>query len=289
MALSPAHRFGQIIGDLLETATVEKVQPIVAKHNMYLDYTHSRPARYGSKKIHVQDVLGNYHDLDLVIEEGGSEETFGTPRAFIEVAWRRYTKHSKNKAQEISSAVLACARKYADNSPFMGTVLAGEFTENSIKQLRSQGFVVVHFTRQAVINAFATVGINAAWQENTPENVILEEVKRYDHLQPTQINRIKNRLFLEEKDAFDIFTKALDASLERRIETVTVVALWGISQTFKQLSDARNYIEETLPNGDPDATFLRFEVSIDYSNGSKMKMQFINKREALAKLSLLDM
>lgn len=288
MALSPAHRFGQIIGELLENATVEKVQPIVAKHNMYLDYIHPRSARHGSKKIHVQDNLGNYHDLDLVIEEGGSEDILGTPRAFIEVAWRRYTKHSKNKAQEISSAVLACARKYADNSPFMGTVLAGDFTENSIKQLTSQGFIVVHFTRKAVIDAFATVGINADWQENTPEDVVQEEVNKYNDLQPAQTNKIKDRLFSEEKEAFDVFTKTLDDSLERKIEAVTVVALWGTSQTFKQLSEARNYIEKTIPNGDHDAAFIRFEICIEYSDESKMKMQFMNKSEALAKLALLE-
>lgn len=288
MASSPAHRFGQIIGDLLEIATVEKVRPIVEKHDMYLDYIHPRPARNGLRKIHVQDTLGNFHDLDLVVEEGGSEEVLGIPRAFIEVAWRRYTKHSKNKAQEISSSVLACARRYADNSPFMGTVLAGEFTENSLKQLSSQGFVVVHFTMQAIINAFATVGINAAWEENTPENAIQQEVDKYGHLRSEEIDKIKNSLFVQEQQAFDTFTKVLDASLERSIEAITVISLWGLTETFKKLSEVRDFIEETLPNGDPNATFIRFEISIKYTNGSMTKMQFVDKHEALTKLALMD-
>lgn len=288
MASSPAHRFGQIIGELLEVATVEKVRPIVEKHQMYLDYIHPRPARNNTRKIHVQDTLGNYHDLDLVVEEGGSEDVLGTPRAFIEVAWRRYTKHSKNKAQEISSAVLACARKYADNSPFIGTVLAGEFTDNSLKQLRSQGFVVVHFTRQAVIDAFRKVGINASWQENTPENEIQQEVEKYDSLKPEDIEKIKQSLFDQQKDAFHTFTNVLDASLERKIEAITVVTLWGLSQTFKKLSDVRNFIEESLPNGDPNAAFIRFEISIKYTNGSTTNMQFVDKHEALTKLALMD-
>ena len=45
--------------------------------------------------------MGNVHDLDYVFEQGGTEATIGQPKAFIEIAWRRYTKHSRNKAQEI--------------------------------------------------------------------------------------------------------------------------------------------------------------------------------------------
>ncbi|PLS24726.1 hypothetical protein BLI708_09840 [Bifidobacterium imperatoris] len=235
MANSPTHRFGQIIGDLLEQATVETVRPIVQKHHMYLDFIHPRPARNGNRKIHVEDALGNFHDLDLVVEEGGSEEVIGRPRAFIEVAWRRYTKHSKNKAQEISSAVLACARKYADDAPFTGTVLAGEFTENSLQQLRSQGFVVVHFPLRSIVDAFKTVGIDAYWEENTPDEKIEEQVKKFEHLTDSEIETIKHHLFQEEKDSFEIFAKVLDQSLDRHVSRVSITSLWGNKKPLEQL------------------------------------------------------
>lgn len=288
MATSPTHRFGQIIGDLLKIATVEKVRPVVSKHGMYLDSIHPRPARGNRRKIHVEDALGNYHDLDLVVEEGGSEEVLGKPRAFIEVAWRRYTKHSKNKAQEISSAVLACAKRFADDAPFMGTVLAGDFTQNSLDQLTSQGFVVVHFPLDAIVDAFAVAGIDAYWEEDTPDAQVKEQVRRYDALSKESINAVKERLFDLQADAFDTFTHVLDASLDRRVKEVRVLTLWGISQAFTDLAGARAYIESVNERSAGEAGFLRYEVEIEYTNGSKTRMTFADKYEALRKLALME-
>ncbi|PYU96302.1 MAG: hypothetical protein DMG25_02190, partial [Acidobacteria bacterium] len=64
------------------------------------------------------------HDLDYVLERGGTEDTLGVPIAFIESAWRRYTKHSKNKAQEIEAAVMPIALTFARHQPFCGAVVA---------------------------------------------------------------------------------------------------------------------------------------------------------------------
>lgn len=288
MATSPTHKFGQIIGDLLEAATVEKVRPIANKHRMYLDYIHPRPTRDGKKKIHVQDVQGNYHDLDLVIEEGGSETVSGTPRAFIEVAWRRYTKHSKNKVQEISSAVLACAKRYEDESPFTGTVLAGEFTDTSLAQLKSQGFVVVHFPLADIVAAFAESGIDAYWEENTPDHVIEKQVNKYNSLSHNEINRIKERLFQLGKERFDIFTQDLDKSLERHVEEITVSSLWGISHCFETIADARDYITHVDERRNSKTEFIRFEIEVIYTNGSSTSMVFTDKNEALRKLALME-
>jgi len=46
---------------------------------------------------------------DHVLERGGTDAMRGVPAAFIETGWRRCTKHSRNKAQEIQGAVLALA------------------------------------------------------------------------------------------------------------------------------------------------------------------------------------
>ena len=105
MAKSPAHRFGQIIGDLLESTLIRYCHAIANEYGMYLDYKHPRPARNNQNEVRWVDINGNTHKLDIVIEHEGSEIKTGNPRAFIEIAWRRYTKHSKNKAQEISAAI----------------------------------------------------------------------------------------------------------------------------------------------------------------------------------------
>lgn len=75
------------------------------------------------RKVAWIDGQGNTHDLDYVFELGGSDEQIGSPRAFIEAAWRRYTKHSRNKAQEIQGAILPLAERFHDCHPFLGAVL----------------------------------------------------------------------------------------------------------------------------------------------------------------------
>ena len=133
MAESPAHKFGQVVGGLIESVVRPQLEEFCEKQGLYLDHQKKdRPARKG-KKVTWTDHFGNAHDLDFVIERDGTDEIVGRPVAFIEVAWRRYTKHSRNKAQEIQGAILPLSEKYKWNNPFLGTVLAGVFTAGSIE------------------------------------------------------------------------------------------------------------------------------------------------------------
>ena len=167
MAESPAHRFGQIIGSLLENVVRPQLEDFCQKQGLYLDHQkRDRPARRG-RKVTWEDQFGNTHDLDFVIERNGTDETIGSPVAFIEVAWRRYTKHSRNKAQEIQGAILPLAEKYKWNNPFLGTVLAGAFTEASLAQLRSMGFQVLYFPYDTLVAAFQTESIDIGFDEST--------------------------------------------------------------------------------------------------------------------------
>src|SRR5690349_3737803 len=103
MALSPSHKFGQDLGKLLEYVVLYEIlkprlEAFAKQKSFFLDSQGARPARAG-KKVTWLDKYGNSHDLDFVIEAGGTAKKVGRPVAFIEAAWRRYTKHSKNKVQ----------------------------------------------------------------------------------------------------------------------------------------------------------------------------------------------
>jgi hypothetical protein len=125
VARSPAHQWGQIIGQqFLEVALEPVLRAVAIEHGLYLDVKGDRPARSG-KKIAWADDFGNTHELDFVLERGGTPDRVGDPVAFIETAWRRYTKHSRNKAQEVQGAVLPLATRHHRHAPFVGVVLAG--------------------------------------------------------------------------------------------------------------------------------------------------------------------
>ena len=79
MAVSLAHRWGQIIGDVFEQFVRDMLKSIAEKHTLYLDYKKPRRARtkQGGKdlsKVTWQDSYGNRHDLDYVLERGGTED-----------------------------------------------------------------------------------------------------------------------------------------------------------------------------------------------------------------------
>jgi hypothetical protein len=99
---SPAHRFGQIVGEVLEAAVTPVLRAFAKKHGLYLDMKGPRPCRKG-KLCKWVDLNGNSHDLDFVLERGGSPSERGAPAAFIETAWRRYTKHSRNKPKRFKA------------------------------------------------------------------------------------------------------------------------------------------------------------------------------------------
>ena len=167
MAKSPSHKWGQIIGDFLELTFEKELAKFARKHKLYLDQRGERKARKG-KKVSWVDSFGNAHDLDFVLERNGTNNKIGSPVAFIESAWRRYTKHSRNKAQEIQGAILPLVATHRNYAPFMGVVLGGVFTQGAITQLKSLGFDVLYFSYDTIVKAFSKFGIDASFEENTP-------------------------------------------------------------------------------------------------------------------------
>ena len=171
MAESHAHRWGQIIGDVFEQFVRDMLRSIAGKHGLYLDYKKPRRARakQGGQEFVESDVAGPVQATDTIwttcSSEACPEDARGVPVAFIESAWRRYTKHSKNKVQEIEAAVLPIALTFARHQPFCGAVLSGEFTRNALTQLESKGFSVFHIPYQSILEAFREIGIDASSAE----------------------------------------------------------------------------------------------------------------------------
>ena len=224
MAESHSHRFGQLIGELLETAIQAGLQAFATKHNLFLDKKGERLTRTG-KKLTWTDARGNKHDLDFVLERNGTDSQLGVPVAFIETAWRRYTKHSRNKAQEIQGAIIPLVEKYSYASPFTGIVLAGEFTNGSITQLKSLGFSILYFPYRSIVEAFKKFDINAEFDETTAELEFKSKLESYDRL--VDKHALANELMLLNKDEVDKFFFELETSTSRSVEAIIIWPLHG--------------------------------------------------------------
>lgn len=279
MAESPSHRFGQVVGNLLEEILKPELLRFCEERGLYLDRHGARVNVRKGRKVSWEDKYGNSHDLDFVIEKGGSENKRGRPVAFIEAAWRRYTKHSRAKAQEIQGAVLPIAEKFELEAPFLGAVLAGIFTAPSLEQLRSLNFNIVYLPYESIVQAFGEVGINARFDESTPDNSFRECVDLIERLSNEDREKVKRSILAENQAQFKDFFVKLRRKLDRTTERVTVVPLFGAVHSFETATDAVRFIEEFDP-AISAGEFQKYEVTIVFSNSDEVRGTFSDQGDA---------
>ncbi len=289
MAESLAHRWGQIIGDSLEVLVRNILGEVAQRHGLYLDFKRPRATRDGQGKVTWQDGYGNKHDLDYVLERGGTEEALGVPIAFIESAWRRYTKHSKNKVQEIEAAVMPVALTFSRHQPFCGAVLAGEFTRSALHQLESKGFGVLHIPYDSILAAFRELGIDASSEDGaggTTERQFRQKIGRWESLpQPQATNRLLAKLHALHQHEISDFKQRLEAALNRQVASVRLTVLRGHSV---ECSDVRSAIAYLVKEGksyrlrDYGEQREAFEIQVRFNTGAKIEATFPKRAEAIA-------
>lgn len=280
MALSPSHKFGQQLGKLLEDIVLydilkPRLQQFAQVKNYYLDWQRSRPARSG-KKVTWEDKYGNKHDLDFVIEVDGTDNKLGRPVAFIESAWRRYTKHSKNKAQEIQGAILPIIELHHLSAPFYGVVLAGDFTKPALEQLKNNGFAVIYIPYKGVVSAFKVIDFDVAFDEDTPDESYTTAFKQLDSLTSSDKEKLRQALMRVSQEEVDRFMETLRNCLERYIHNIVLIPLFGNRYEFDSINDAISGLD-TLNIDSPVGEFEKFEVIVDYNNSDTIRATFQNK------------
>ncbi len=277
MAESPSHKFGQFIGNMIEELIYPTLKNFCDSRGFFLDIQGERQGVRSGKKVTWEDKYGNTHDLDFVIEKGGSETQRGRPVAFIESAWRRYTKHSRNKVQEIQGAVLPVAEKYSWDNPFLGAVLAGIFTDGSLNQLNSVGFKVVYLPYDTIIEAFKSVGINARFDEATSDREFKKCVKQIKAISHKVRDDIKSHLLNSNKKSFDFFFESLRRKLDRLVDKIILTPLFGDENMFFSMSELKTFLDcfdEELGNGND---FKKYDMRVEFSNGDKINAEFQSK------------
>lgn len=279
MALAPGHRLGQIIGDALELALEPVLREFADQHDLYLDTKGPRPARPGNKVTWADD-LGNKHDLDFVLERGGTANVLGVPAAFVESAWRRYTKHSKNKAQEIQGAVQPLIARFAHAKPLGAAIVGGQWTAGALNQLRSLGFAVLYIPYKDVVHAMAQVGIDTVTEETTPDDYLQQQVDRYEALTEAERKQLGEELRACAPAAFITFRAELDQAIVRKVERVLLLPLSGRAIDCSTAEEAIAAIRE-FRGADTPGPFVRWEVSIRFTNGDKIEAQFAEAKPAI--------
>ena len=279
MAKSNAHKWGQKMGEVLEAAVVQLMTDFARDHHVFLDKHGRRAARRG-RKVAWLDVYGNTHNLDYVLEKGGTENVIGAPCAFIEAAWRSYTKHSRNKAQEIQGAILPLVLTHRNSAPFIGAILAGVFTEGALKQLRSLGFVILFFPYAGFVQAFERVGIDVRFDEATDEDTFRGTLESWGALTAAQKAEVCAAILEIHAAEVVAFTERLAKSIAREIEAVFVLPLHGRETLIASVEQAIAYIEgynevvQALP-------VVNYIIEVRYNTGDRIEGKFASKDAAI--------
>ena len=286
MAISQSHILGEFIGSFFEDLMKKPVREFAQKHGLYFDTVGQRKAR-GGKKLTWTDVHGSKHNLDFVLEKGGTEEVIGDPVAFIELAWRRYTKHSKNKAQEIAGAVNPICEKYKLSKPFKGAILSGQFTENALNQLKNDDFHVLYIPFEKLVNAFSTFGLDIDFDEDSKE---ADLKKKY-----AAVSKRSNKALLENvreeilsscDTEIKQFIDELEASYTRKIKSICILPLHGTRTEVVDVEKAIAFING-YTNISVNQKLEYIEVIVTYNNGSIIQCQFRTKAEAVSFLNMI--
>lgn len=237
---------------------------------MHLDTKGLRPGIRAGKLLSLPDSEGNKHDLDFVLERKGDAKHGGTYAAFIECAWRRYTKHSKAKAQEIQGAVLPLVRKWAALGPVPAAVVAGQWSRPSIKQLESSGFVVLQLDFQSTVETFADFGIDIQGRDKVSDEFWQAQVASIRALPDDRKAQLAAELRNRNADDFRSFAQELESRVVRTVQIVRFYPIHGRIFEFGSLKTAiaaiRNYNERQQAH-----PLLRFEFEVIYTNGDTVK------------------
>lgn len=283
---SPGHKLGQMIGDFFEkfvdTVLAARLEKIALKHRLYLDRKGQRPTVRGKlKKVSWLDNRGNKHDLDFVLEYGGSVATKGRPIAFVEAAWRRYTKHSINKSGEIEGALIHLRDSHR-TCRFVGAALAGEWTVGAIKQMESRGITLLHIPYIAVINSFRIRGIDLDYAELASPREKHSLIRSLKALRDSEWTEIAVALEQEVAEELSAFLLSLEASVTTEITQVLVCGLFGRRAEVPSVAKAIEWITHFDPSTVENTVFEKFEVLLRFKDGREIDgRSFPNKDSAI--------
>jgi len=276
---SPGHKLGQVVGVLLQQALREPLMKFASRYNLYCDTQGERPGVRKGRKVTWRDSRGNTHDLDYVLERGGSATQRGDPVAFIEIAWRRYTKHSRNKAGELEGTLLPLRETYP-STRFVGAILAGRFSEGGIQQLRSAGIEVLYIPFETVCAAFESKGIRISYPEKASPEEKAALSQTLD-LTDVQLADVAASLWDAIKDEYRAFEAKLTEAISRSPVQIRVVTLFGYEQVYPTIEAAIVALaSEQEPSGIPTER-KGYEVFIEFASGSEVKGRFMSKDELI--------
>lgn len=165
---------------------------------------------------------------------------------------------------------------HRNNAPFAGAILAGVFAAGALEQLRSQGFSVLYFPYEVVIAAFDKVGIDARFEEDTPEAEFSDKVEAWEALSSSQRDTVAEGLVDVNSEEVTQFISELRATITRQVRSVRIMPVHGLVVEKDSVEEAISFIQDYSEDPSPQP-FTRYEVEVLYNNGNEIGGKFQDK------------
>lgn len=173
------------------------------------------------------------------------------------------------------------AETYNNDCPFLGVIIAGDFTQGSLNQLESLGFTTLYFDYQTIKDAFSVVGINAHFEEGTADEEVSKKIEAFESLTIQQKNKIKIRIKTIKRNEIKDFINKLRRSILRKIDSIRIIALHGQEYVTNDLNNAIEYINN-YDYANSVLDFIKYEIYVKYSNGDRIDAFYQNKEDAIS-------
>jgi hypothetical protein len=195
------------------------------------------------------------------------------------LAWRRYTKHSRNKAGEIEGALLHLGEAFPE--AFLGAILAGEWSIGSLEQLKVRGVNVLHIPFEEIAQTFDTKEIDLRYDEKSLDAVKWAIIERLERLSTTDMEDLQHEFGRRIAEPYRNFLARLEKTLVRHVISVQVLHLYGEEVIYDSIEEAIHDLEQKRSMISERLSFAKYEVQIRYSNGDRIEGTFNESNDAI--------
>jgi hypothetical protein len=135
---------------------------------------------------------------------------------------------------------------------------------------------VLYLPYDTLVAAFAAEGIDIQFNESTPDPVFRNCIKAIESVAPSKMQSIKNHLIAANQQEIDVFMVSLTERLDRMVEKVVIIPLYGRSAELATIADALRFLDQHhIYEGSGE--FRKYEVLISFSNGDHVEGSFKDK------------
>jgi hypothetical protein len=146
---------------------------------------------------------------------------------------------------------------------------------------------VLYFPFESIVAAFRDVGIDVYFEESSSDRQVNRQVRACAKLSDASRTRVTRILHQAHVEDVEVFLRALDVALARKVASVFIVALHGRSHEFGSLDAAKQFVQ-SYDEASAVSAFCRYEVHVRFSNGDEIRGTFASKIDAIRFLDGLE-